>query len=84
MLDPFSVILIKLRLNPVFINCHSLFTVIANANGTSPFKKVQCMIVCINPLRLLGREHSFCVNALRIEKHCLKYNNRTELSCQAS
>ena len=30
MLGPFSIILIKLRLDPVFIDRHSLFTVIAN------------------------------------------------------
>ena len=83
MLGPFSVILIKLRLDSVFINCHSLFTVIANDNGRNAAKKAKCMIVYINPLRFLDRKHPFYVNLLRIGKHCRKYDYRTEFSGQA-
>ena len=83
MLCPFSVIFIKLRLDPVFIDRHSLFTIIADDNGRNASKKTQCMIVYLNPLRLLGREHPFCVNVLRIGQHCHKYNDCTEFSGQA-
>ena len=50
MISPFSIVFVKIRINPVFIGDYSLFTVVTYNNGRNSSEVTECVIVCFDPL----------------------------------
>ena len=80
MLSPCCIILIQVRIDPIFVGSNGLLAVIAYDNGRYTAKVVQCMVVDLNPLGFTGGDHPFCIDILRIGQNCYKHNNGCDLA----
>ena len=61
---PLGIVFVQFRLDPVPIRDDGLLTVIADDQWRNTLKETERMIVHLDPLRLLSREHSFRINVL--------------------
>ena len=80
MISPCSIILIQIRIDPVFIGGNCLFTIITNNNRRHAAKIGKSVVIDLNPLRFTGRYHPFCIDVLRIGQNSYKYNNGRNLA----
>ena len=80
MISPCSIILVQIRIDPVFIGGNCLFTVVTDNNRRNAAKIGKGMVVDLDPLRFAGRGHSFCIDVLRIGQNRYEYNNRRDLT----
>ena len=78
-ISPCYIILIQIRIDPIFVGCNGLL-VIAYENSRYTAKIVQCMVVDLNPLGFTGGDHPFCIDILRIGQNCYKHNNGRDLA----
>ena len=82
MLRPFRIVLVQIRIDPVFVCDDGLFTVIADEKRRDAFKELQHTVVRLDPFRLFCGEHAFRKDVLRIRQDRHKYNNGIDLTCK--
>ena len=74
-LGPFRIILVQFRGDPVPVGNDSLLAVVTDNQCRYPAKIRHGIVVDRNPLRLLGGNHPFCVDVLRVRKNGYEDND---------
>ena len=72
MFCPLSIILVQLRVDPVLAGNDGLLAVVADYQWRNAAKIFQGVAIDGNPRRLLGRDHSLCIDVLRIRENRTK------------
>ena len=80
MLGPLGIVLVQFRRDPVLVSDDGLLAVVADDKRRNAAEIPERIVVNGDPLRLLGENHPFRIDKLRIRQHGYKDDDLHELA----